>query len=117
MSEINNKLFSVGTILGGFLFCLFLSFLVYTCSMFVIYGAWHCPHGNCYTPTWINIVILLLLTSPLLIFSIGAYLCRGAIYTLAKKRVLRIIMLSSFGLFPLYLLIGLIVYMVIANQK
>ena len=112
MSEANGKLFSVGVILGGMIFCTIISSLIYFCSMFVVYAAWHCPSGNCQTPTWINILVLLLLTSPLPVFGIGAYLCRNAIYALTRSWFLRVIMLLSFALFPLFLLIGLIAYII-----
>jgi hypothetical protein len=117
MSEATSKLFSVGKIAGGFLFCLIISLLIYLSSMMLIFGAWHCPSGNCPKPAWIDITVFLLLASPLLIFSIGAYLCRIAVYELTKSLILRLIILSTFALFPFYLLVGLIANIIITAKK
>lgn len=111
MSETNSKLFSIGKILGGLFFCLIVLLSVYLISMFVAFGAWHCSSGNCRTTTnWLDIAVFSMWLSPFLIFAVGAYLCRNAIYALTAHRFLRVLMLLAFALFPVYLIAGFIIY-------
>ena len=113
---MKSKLFSVGKILLGIVFCLIVSACIYLGSTIFVFGAWHCPHGNCQTATWINVVIFLIFVSPLLIFSIGAYLCCDAVYALTDSKYLRMFVFLAFSLFPLCIFTGLIVYAVISRN-
>lgn len=112
MSQIESKLFSAGKILGGLAFCLLISLGIYAASIFFIYAAWHCPAGNCQTSLWADITVFSLLASPFLVFIIGAYLAREAIYALTENVFLRVLLLLIFACFPILLFAGFAVYAV-----
>src|ERR1041384_900369 len=97
MSQTESKLLSIGKILGGAAFCLVISLGIYAASIFFIFGVWHCPSGNCQTPLWVNVTVFLLLSSPFLVFIIGAYLSRGAVYALTENKFLRVLLLLIFA--------------------
>jgi hypothetical protein len=93
--------------------CCLLSLGVYLLAAPLVYGAWHCPPpAVCDTPLWINLIILFIFLSPLLIFTGGAYLCRSIVASLAQSKILRAVVFILFGLFPLLVFGGLIVYII-----
>lgn len=110
MSESESKLFSFGKILAGFIFCLVISVCIYLLSMFFVYAAWHCPSGNCQTKTWVDIVIFAIFASPLLVFIIGAYFSRNAVFALTENRFLRFLILMIFACSPILLIAGFVIY-------
>lgn len=112
MNQTESKLFSAGKILGGLVFCLLVSLGIYAASLFFIYGAWHCPAGNCQTPLWVDVAVFALLASPFLVFILGAYLARRAVYALTENAFLRVLLLLLFAGFPLLLFAGFVVYAV-----
>lgn len=112
MNETKNKLLSAVKILSALIFCLIISLCIYLASMIIVYGAWHCPSGNCRTSVWVDAAIFLIWFSPLFIFIGGAYVCRNAVYSLTTNKFLRVIILAAFALFPLFLVAGIIVYAV-----
>lgn len=115
MGEAKSKTYSIGEIILAFVYCSIISFFIYAVSVFYIFGAWHCPNGDCQTPTWVNATIFLILASPFFIFPLGAYFARNAIYALTASKISRILIILAFALFPVYALAGLIVY--IANSQ
>ena len=117
MNETKSKISSIGKIFLGLVFCSIVSVCIYLGSMIFIYGAWHCPPPHlCETAVWVNIVILLLLISPLFIFAVGAYLCRDAVYDLTSGKYLRIALLAAFASCPVYLLIGIIIFAAVSSN-
>lgn len=95
------------------LFCCFAASLgIYLLAVPFIYGAWHCPHPPCDSPDWIQWTVFLILLSPLLVFAVGAYLCRNIVASLTAVKILRVVVLFGFAAFPLILFAALIIYIV-----
>lgn len=115
MAEAKSKLYSVGEIALALFFCCLFSFFIYAVSVFYIFAAWHCPDGNCQTPTLVNAIVFLILASPFFIFPLGAYFARNAVYNLTESKIFRIIMLATFALFPLVGFAAMIAYIVNTN--
>lgn len=112
--QANSKLFSVGVILGGMIFCLIISLCIYVISMFVAFAAWHCPPGKCEPRTLLDLTVFSLWLSPFLIFSLGAYLCRKSIFNLTTNKLWQTLLFMIFGLFPAFIIAGILVYIIIS---
>lgn len=115
MSATSNKLFLVGKISLMLIFCLGISLIIGFFSIIYVFGISDCVLDKCQSSILGNIAAYLVLLSPLLIFSIGAYLCRNDINALTKIKFRRVILFLSFALFPIYFLVGFIIYAV--NSK
>ncbi len=116
MSENANRMYYVGKIIFALFFCLIISAGIYFCSMIFIYGAWHCPRGNCQTPVWVDLTVFLLLANPIFIFAAGAYFIRKTFYSMTESKIYRVLLISSFALFPVFVFSGLIFYLVISSK-
>lgn len=113
MSDVKAKIFTVLKICLAIFGCLIVSTSIYLGSSIFVYAAWHCPPPCEHkTPLWVDLTILLLFLSPFLVFTIGAYLCRNAIYFLTESKILRVLLLLSFALFPLFIFVGFVIYVI-----
>lgn len=113
MSHAKAKIFTVLKICLAIFGCLIVSISIYLGSSIFVYAAWHCPPPCEHkTPMWIDLTILLIFLSPFLVFTIGAYLCRNAIYSLTESKILRVLLLLFFAFFPIFLFVGFVFYAV-----
>jgi len=111
MNETMGKIFSILKLIGALFICCLLSLGVYLLAFPFVYGAWHCPPpAKCDLPLWVNLIILFIFLSPLLIFALGAYLCREIIRSLSQSKILRAVVFTLFALFPFLLFGSLIAY-------
>lgn len=115
MSNANTKISAVLKLFLALGFCLVISLGIYLIATPFIFGAWHCPHPPCNSPDWIQWTVFLILLSPLLVFTIGAYLSRGVVADLTETKFLRVLTLLIFAFFPILMLAGLIVYIINSN--
>lgn len=113
MNGTMDKTFSVLKLAGALFLCSLLSLGVYLLAVPFVYGAWHCPPpAKCDSPLWVNLIVLFIFLSPLLIFALGAYLCREIIRSLSQSKILCAVVFTLFALFPLLLFGGLIAYII-----
>lgn len=115
MLKSNDKLSSISKILGALFFCLVISIAIYSASVIFIFSAWHCPSGNCQTDSWVNLVVFAILLSPFLIFIAGAYFSWKAVYAITEIKILRLMILLSFALFPILPFAGFVIYAINSN--
>ena len=118
MTTAPSKISSVFKLCLALFVCAAVSLGVYLVATPFIYGAWHCPPPRrCETPAWADYTVFLILLSPLLVFAIGAYLCRHIVAAISHSKILRSLILLVFGLFPLLALAALIAYIVSDTPK
>ena len=112
MSDTKTKIYAALKLISAIVLCLFFSLIIYLLATPFIFGAWHCPSPPCNSPDWIQWTVFLILVSPLLVFTFGAYLCRKIIESLSEVKLVRGLIFAGFALFPLILWGGLIVYII-----
>ena len=118
MNETTGKIHSVLKLVCALFLCCLLSLGVYLLALPFVYGAWHCPPPvKCAALLWVNLIILFVFLSPLLIFTVSAYLCRKIIASLIQSKILRAVVFGLFALFPLLVFGGLIIYIILDARQ
>ena len=111
--EMSDKILPVLKLFLALFLCGLLSLGVYALATPFVYAMWHCPPPReCDNPAWIEFSILFIISSPVLIFALGAYFCRNLVVALTETKFLRVVLLLGFTLFPLFVFGLLIVYIV-----